>query len=139
MTESQYLDPNLPDQPGDDPALTMARLALRTCEATKAQDILLFDVREKTIIADYYLVCSGNSMPHLRAVAEHLRRAMLDAGIQAKGVDGEPASRWMVMDFGALMVHVLEPEMRNFYALEELWDESKIVYRGGAKSAVSPQ
>ncbi len=129
--ENTLIDPNAPDQPGDDRALKMAKLCIRTCEESKAQDILLFDVHEKTIFADYYLVCSGNSMPHIRAVVDHVRRAMAEAGFEPRGVDGQPQSRWMVLDYGLLIVHVLEPEMRNFYALEELWDDRKIAYRGG--------
>jgi ribosome-associated protein len=115
-------------------SLELAKLAVATCEATKAQDILLFDVHENTIVADYYLVCSGTSMPHINAIAEHVRRALADQGVLMRGQDGRAESRWMVLDYGVLLVHILEPEMRNFYALEELWDESKIVMRvkGGA-------
>ena len=110
-------------------SLALAKLCVETCEATKAQDILLFDVREKTIVADYYLVCSGTSMPHIRAIAAHIRKVLSEHGIRPRGQDGEAESRWMVLDYGVLLVHILEPEMRNFYALEELWDESKIVMR----------
>ena len=108
----------------------LADLVIRTCEDTKAQNVLLFDVHENTIVADYYVVCSGTSMPHIRAIAEHVRRALAEQGIRPRGIDGEAESRWMVLDYGVVLVHILEPEMRNFYALEELWDETKIVYRG---------
>ena len=107
----------------------LADLVIRTCEETKAQDVLLFDVHENTIVADYYVVCSGTSMPHIRAIADHVRRALAEQGIRPRGIDGEPESRWTVLDYGVVLVHILEPEMRNFYALEELWDETKIVYR----------
>ncbi|MBR6471823.1 MAG: ribosome silencing factor [Victivallales bacterium] len=109
----------------------LADLVVRTCEDTKAQNVLLFDVHENTIVADYYVVCSGTSMPHIRAIAEHVRRALAEQGIRPRGIDGEPESRWTVLDYGTVLVHILEPEMRNFYALEELWDETKIVYRSG--------
>ena len=110
-------------------SLELAKLCVAACEATKARDILLFDVHENTIVADYYLVCSGTSMPQINAIAERVRRTLADHGVFMRGQDGRAESRWMVLDYGVLLVHILEPEMRNFYALEELWDESKIVMR----------
>lgn len=80
-------------------------------------------------------VCSGNSMPHIRAIADHVRSALAEQGVRPRGADGDPASRWMVLDYGVLIIHVLEPEMRNFYSLEQLWDEKKIIYRSGEKTA----
>ena len=112
----------------------MADLVIRICEETKAQDVLLFDVHENTIVADYYVVCSGTSMPHIRAIADHVRKALADHSIRPRGIDGAPESRWTVLDYGLVLVHILEPEMRNFYALEELWDETKIIYRSGSPS-----
>ncbi len=113
----------------DADSLELAKLCVQVCDDTKAKDILLFDVREKTIVADYYIVCSGTSMPHIRAIAEHIRKAMAEKGLQPRGLDGQPESRWMVLDYGLILVHILEPEMRNFYALEELWDEARIIER----------
>jgi ribosome-associated protein len=113
----------------DADSLELAQLCVQICDDTKAKDILLFDVREKTIVADYYIVCSGTSMPHIRAIAEHIRKAMAEKGLQPRGMDGQPESRWMDRDYGLILVHILEPEMRNFYALEELWDEARIIER----------
>ena len=111
-------------------SLDIAKLCVQTCEDTKAQDILLFDVRERqTMVAEYYIVCSGTSMPHIRAIADHVKKTLVESGLRPRGVDGDPESRWMVLDYGLVLVHVLEPEMRNFYQLEELWDESKVIYR----------
>lgn len=115
----------------------LAKLAVQICEETKAKDILLFKVSETTILADYYLVCSGTSMPHIRAIADHVKRAFNAEGVTVRGQDGDASSRWMVLDYGVLLVHVLEPEMRNFYALEQLWDERKIVYRSNMTDAGS--
>ncbi len=111
-------------------SLEIAKLCVKTCEDTKAQDILLFDVRDRqAMVAEYYIVCSGTSMPHIRAIADHVKRTMVEAGLRPRGTDGEPESRWMVLDYGLVLVHILEPEMRNFYQLEELWDESKVLLR----------
>lgn len=111
-------------------SLDLAKICVKTCEETKAQDVLLFDVRERqAMVAEYYIVCSGTSMPHIRAIADHVRQAMAEAGLRPRAADGEPESRWMVLDYGLILVHILEPEMRNFYQLEQLWDEKKVIYR----------
>ncbi len=119
-----------PEEKKELDSLEIAKNCVQVCEDSKAQDILLFDVRERqSMVAEYYIVCSGTSMPHIRAIADHVKKAMLEAGLRPRGTDGEPESRWMVLDYGVVLVHVLEPEMRNFYQLEELWDETKVVYR----------
>lgn len=128
MEEQQPQQPDLSQIDAE----AVARKCVEICEQHKAADILLFDVREKTILADFFLVCSGTSLPHLRALAEHIRRALLDEGIQPRGRDGNPSSQWLVLDYGIIIVHVLTPELRRFYALEDLWDQTKIIYKGGA-------
>lgn len=111
-------------------SLEIAKLCVKTCEDTKAQDILLFDVRDRqTMVAEYYVVCSGTSMPHIRAIADRVKRTLAEAGLRPRGSDGDAESRWMVLDYGLVILHVLEPEMRNFYQLENLWDESKVLMR----------
>lgn len=117
---------------GTKDAESLSRRCVEICEERKAAEILLFDVREKSILADFYVVCSGTSMPHIRAIGDHLRKAMLEEGLRPRGQDGAPGSRWMVLDYGSVLIHILDPEMRNFYNLEELWDDRKILYRGGS-------
>jgi ribosome-associated protein len=112
-------------------AETLARHCVTVCEERKAADILLFDVREQSILADFYLVCSGNSMPQVRAIAEHIRLAMHEHGLLARGRDGGHNSQWVVMDYGVIMVHILMPELRRYYCLEDLWDKRKVIYQGG--------
>ena len=116
---------------GTKDAESLARRCVEVCEERKAAEILLFDVRETSILADFYIVCSGTSMPHIRAISDQVRKAMLAEGLRPRGQDGVPGSRWMVLDYGSILVHILDPEMRNFYNLEELWDDRKILYRCG--------
>lgn len=109
----------------------LARRCVAVCEERKAADILLFDVREQTILADYFIVCSGTSLPHLRAISDHVRRELQTAGVKPRGTEGSPSSQWLVLDYGVILVHILMPEMRHYYCLEDLWDNRKIIYRGG--------
>lgn len=116
----------------------LAKRCVEICTERKAVDIILFDVREKTILADFYLVCGATSLPHIRALADNLRRDLLALGMRPRGEDGDPASHWVVLDYGILIVHILDPERREFYRLEQLWDDRKVIFRGGAAPAPAP-
>jgi len=113
--------------------LELAKACIAVCEETKAENILLFDVQGKSALGDYFIVCCGNSRPHLRALAEHIKDAMFERGIRPRRQDGEAGeAKWIVLDFGALIIHILDKDSREFYRLEELWDERRIIYRGPA-------
>ncbi len=93
----------------------------------KADDVIILDVRKISSVTDYLMICSANSEPHLKAVAEEISRRARDAGARAKHQNGYPASRWMVLDFTDVMVHVFHPELRERYGLEQLWGDAKRV------------
>ncbi|MFA6816275.1 MAG: ribosome silencing factor [Lentisphaeria bacterium] len=107
----------------------LANECVAICEERKAENVILFDVREKSILADFFLVCSGTSQPHISALSTHIRKTMMAHGISPKGQDGQAESKWIVLDYGDILIHILDPETRKFYCLEELWDDRKIVYQ----------
>lgn len=109
----------------------VALRCVKICEEKKASNIVLFDVREHSILADYYLICCGNSQQHIRALADNMRRTLVDEGIKPRGQDGASTSQWIVLDYGVILVHVMTPEMRRHYCLEDLWDKRLIVFQGG--------
>ncbi len=108
----------------------IAMRCVRICEEKKAADIVLFDKSKDSILADYFLVCCGTSMQHIRALADNLRRTLLEQGVRPRGQEGG-SSQWLVLDYGIIIVHIMTPEMRRHYCLEELWDKNLIVYQGG--------
>lgn len=95
----------------------------------KGEDILLLDIQELTMIADYFVICSGTSFRQLRALAEavtdHLRENLQ---IKAR-VDGEPQTGWLLGDYGDVVLHIFSPEQRDYYKLEEFWSEGKVILR----------
>ena len=91
----------------------------------KALDIVVLDVRGQTILADYFVLCSGTSTTHIRSIAEHARDQMRENGFRARP-EGAPASFWVVLDYGDAILHVLNDDTREFYDLERLWAEAKI-------------
>ncbi len=117
----------------------LAVAAAETCERHKGQDIILYDLKQSSMLADYYLICSGTSEPHLRALAGHLEKEMAKHQIRPRHVDGSPASRWIVIDYGYLMVHIFLPAMRQYYEIEKLWQgTTEILYRGGNEETDEP-
>lgn len=108
----------------------LARRCVAICEERKAQDLLLYDVTAESLLTDYQLICSGSSEPHLRALSSHLQKDLADEGVRPLHVDGSPASRWIVLDYGTVLIHILHPELRHYYRLEELWGDDCITYRG---------
>jgi ribosome-associated protein len=96
----------------------------------KGSDIVLLDLREQSVFADYFLICNGENERQIRALAESVRLdAKHKAGIQALGLEGIPEAGWILIDFGDLVVHVFGPEQRDYYSLEDLWTNAHVVLR----------
>jgi len=93
----------------------------------KAENVLILDVRKSSTVTDYLVICSGNSEPHLKAIAEEIARQLREAGLKPRHHDGYPASRWVVLDLADVIVHIFHPELREHYALEQLWGDAKLV------------
>jgi ribosome-associated protein len=109
----------------------LAKRCVEICEDRKAVSVVLYDVRKQSVLADYYLVCTGNSEPHLRAIASHLQRDLAEEGVPARRVEGRAASHWLVLDYGLILIHIFAPELRQYYKIEELWGADSVVHRGG--------
>lgn len=97
--------------------------------AKLASDTLLLDVREITLIADYFVICSGGSDRQVAAISSDIRDEMKKRGVLPMNVEGEAESGWVLMDYTDVIVHVFSPATREKYALEELWGQAKTVLR----------
>jgi ribosome-associated protein len=87
----------------------------------KAQDIVLIDLKNKSSVADAMIVASGRSQRHVGALADHILRALKDAGVGKAKVEGMPHCDWVLIDAGDVIVHLFRPEVRSFYNLEKIW------------------
>jgi ribosome-associated protein len=103
-----------PDQP-------LEELILSRLDADKAEDVVLIDLKGKSPIADAIIVASGRSQRHVGALADHLLRALKDAGHGRARVEGLPACDWVLIDAGDVVVHLFRPEVRAFYNIEKIW------------------
>lgn len=101
---------------------SLAVRAAHAADSKKGADILLLDVRKTTALASYFLIVSAESSAHMMALAEHLRVDFNKQGVQLLHTEGRSKrGRWAVLDYGGLIIHILERETREFYALERLW------------------
>jgi ribosome-associated protein len=87
----------------------------------QAQDIVSIDLRGKSPVADAMIIASGRSHRHVGAIADHLLRALKDAGCGKARVEGLPHCDWVLIDAGDVIVHLFRPEVRSFYNIEKIW------------------
>jgi ribosome-associated protein len=110
--------------------LERAMLAAQTAEDNRGTDIVILDMRELTSIFDYFVVATGASRRQLHAMSEEIDHALEDRMHDRRlGIEGYEESRWILLDYGDIVVHLFEPETRSFYALEDLWARAKRVPR----------
>lgn len=89
----------------------------------KAEDILVIDVREKTVLCDYFVIASGRNTTQVKALCENVEEKFSEAGIEPRRTEGVREGRWGVLDYGDVIVHIFNDESRLFYHLERLWEE----------------
>jgi len=113
----------------DTAPLDLARRVVDLAEDKKAAEIVLLEIAPLTPVADYLVVCSGGSERQLGAIADGIVEGLKAEGIRILAREGAPDSHWILLDAGAVIVHVFAPPERDFYALERLWAEAKTVLR----------
>ena len=90
-------------------------------EDKKANYITEIDLRGKTIIADFFIICSGTSNIHIRSVADGIVEALEKIGVRQNRIEGYGEANWVLLDYGDVIVHIMSEEQRHFYKLEKLW------------------
>ena len=99
----------------------LKKTALQALEDLKAINIVEFDVRAMTSVTDFMIIASGTSDRHVKSLANAVVMACKGAGVAPLGVEGEREGEWVLVDLGDVVVHVMQPRIREFYALEKLW------------------
>lgn len=105
----------------------IAERCYELAQAKKAEDLIWLDVRGESSVCDYFIIGSGLSEPHLKALSDHIEMELRKEKIYPKGVDGFPSSQWVVLDYVDVLVHLFLKDKRRFYGLETLWDSTKRV------------
>ena len=105
----------------------MTKLAITALEDKKANDIRVIDISGVSVIADYFIIASGNNRNQVQALADNVDDTLGKAGFPAKQVEGYASAKWILMDFNDIIVHVFSEEDRLFYDLERIWRDGKSV------------
>jgi len=92
-------------------------------------DIVLLDMQDVSLVADYFVICSADSPPQFKAVLDAVDKQAKVVGGRCLRVEGKSDSGWVLLDYGSVVVHVFDPELRVYYNLEELWKQAQLVVR----------
>ena len=103
----------------------LARLCVKLAEDKKAENIVVLDLRGISSFTDFFVICSGTSEPHLKAINTGIREGLREhLQISPLNSEGTVASQWLVMDYSDVLVHIFLEKKREFYALENLWSDA---------------
>ena len=102
----------------------LRKLALTALEELKAQDVRQIDVRPRASLTDYMIFASGSSTRHVGAIADAVIDSAREQGCPALGVEGAEIGEWVLVDLGDVIVHIMLPDVRRYYELENLWSET---------------
>jgi ribosome-associated protein len=99
-------------------------LAAQAALDKKASDLIVFEVGGLTTVADYFIICSAESHRQVRAIRDHIDAMLSKQGCRLFSTEGEETSRWILMDYSDLIIHIFKDDVRSFYALERLWGDA---------------
>lgn len=108
-----------------DESRKMAKLALEALEDKKGEDITILDISEVSVLADYFIIATGENRNQVQAMADNAEEALGRAGYEPKQIEGYQTANWILMDYKDIIVHIFSKEDRGFYDLERVWRDGK--------------
>jgi ribosome-associated protein len=109
------------------PLNELQQLVVDAATDKKASDIIILDVRTRTALADYFMICSGRSKVQVQAIADGIEERSYNSPFKVHAVEGYSTGNWILLDLGDLMVHVFHHETRDHYDLERLWGDVPVI------------
>ena len=106
-----------------DKILDLKDIIIKTLDLNKAHDIVIIDLKDKSSMADYMIIASGNSSRHIQALSEQVLEKLKDFGLGNSKIEGKDSTEWKLVDGIDLIIHIFHPEKRKFYELEKIWSE----------------
>lgn len=109
-------------------SLQLARKIAKFMSDKQAEDVLILDLRDLTTLADYFVIATGTVDVHLKAIVDHVERSLrsLDEAMRANHLEGYTHLRWVLLDYGDVVAHVFQPQVREYYKLEKLWGDAPV-------------
>ena len=108
---------------GKERSAELARLAISALEDKKAEDIRVIDIGEVSVLADYFIIASGNNRTQVQAMADEVEQRLGRAGASPRQIEGYQAANWVLLDFGDVIIHIFDAQNRLFYDLERIWKD----------------
>ncbi|MCL2546696.1 MAG: ribosome silencing factor [Oscillospiraceae bacterium] len=105
----------------------IAQKLFAIAEDRKAKDVRLLEITDLTVLADYFLICTANSTTHIKTMADEMALRLKELGEPARNIEGHGKNVWLLLDFGCVVVHLFLPEAREFYSLDRVWADAKLV------------
>ena len=105
----------------------MAKMAVEALEDRKGEDVHVIDISKISTLADYFVIASGTNINQVQALADNVQEKLGRAGHDTKNVEGYDSGKWILLDFGDIIVHVFDSENRLFYDLERIWRDGKLI------------
>ena len=109
------------------PSAATVQRAAQILLDNKANDVVVLDLRGVTDMTDFFIIASGTSDTHVRALGDHVLEDLKKEGARAHHVEGLTQGRWVLLDYVDFVVHVFHPTLRNFYQLERLWSDAEVI------------
>lgn len=119
-------------------SVSRACLCARTADENRGRSVVVLDLRNLTPIVDYFVIASGTSRRQIHTMAEEIDRVMTERGDPKVGIEGYEASRWVLLDFGDIVVHLFDDATRQYYDLENLWGDAPRIEWSDCPQASAP-
>ncbi|GGN97080.1 ribosome silencing factor [Saccharibacillus kuerlensis] len=105
----------------------LLHIATEAAADRKAMNVVALDLTGISLVADYFVICHGNSDTQVQAIATEVRKRVQDAGSHIRGIEGMDSARWVLMDLGDVIVHIFHRDEREYYNIERVWSDAKVV------------
>lgn len=105
----------------------LMRTVVNAADDKKAHDIIALNLTGISLVADYFVICHGNSDTQVQAITTEIRKQAESQGARVRGIEGMDSGRWVLVDIGDVIVHVFHREEREYYNIERLWSDAKVV------------
>ncbi len=103
------------------------QMAVDAAESIKAHDLVVLDLKGLSLVADYFVICHGNSDTQVQSIASEVRKRAHESNVHIRGLEGMNAARWVLIDLGDVVVHIFHRDEREYYNIERLWSDAKVV------------
>jgi len=107
--------------------LAALKTAYKAIDDKMGDEVVMLDIREVSILAEYFIIASANNSNQLKAISEHVQEKLAALGVRTRSIEGVQSARWILLDFGHIIVHLFCREEREYYRLERLWGDAELI------------